>query len=72
MGRSWNADENAVEVVQKRGVVEILKQGIRKTRVGTRRGSRKAQIKTQAQILRGEKGSRRCGDAELLPESSVL
>ena len=73
-GHSENADQNAAEVIKKRGVEEILKQvtpGIGESaRGGTRKTSRASKPKVQTQ--RSENQGKQRDDAALILGSSDL
>ena len=73
-GHAENADQNAAEVIQKRGVEEILKQVTRGIRESARGGTRKTlrASKPKVQTRRSENRRRRSDDAELIPGSSGL
>jgi len=73
-GHAENADQNAAEVIKKRGVEEILKQVTRGIREGARGGNRKTLkvLKPKMQTQRSENRGRRRDDAELIPRSSGL
>jgi putative transposase len=73
-GHTENADQNAAEVIRKRGVEEILKQATRGIRESARGGTRKTlrASKPKVQTLRSENRGRRRDGAELIPGSSGL
>jgi putative transposase len=72
-GHTANADQNAAEVIKKRGVEEILKQVTRGMRESARGGTRKTpRALLKVQTRRSENRGRRRDDAELIPGSSGL
>lgn len=73
-GHTENADQNASEVIKKRGVEEILKQATRGIRESARGGARKTlkASKPKVQTLRSENRGSRRDDAKLIPGSSGL
>lgn len=73
-GHSENADQNAAEVIKKRGIEEILKQVTPGTGESARGGIRKTPkvSKLKAQTLRSENRRRRGSNSELIPGSLGL
>lgn len=73
-GHSENADQNAAEVIKKRGIEEILKQVTLGTGESARRGNRKTSkvLKLKTQTLRSENRKRRGSNSELIPGSLGL
>ena len=71
-GHTANADQNAAEVIRKRGVEEILKQATRGRRESARGGTRKTPRASllKVQTLRSENRRKQRDDAELIPGSS--
>jgi putative transposase len=68
-----NADQNAAEVIRKRGVEEIVKQVTRGTRESARGGIRKSRrALLKVQTLRSENRRKQRDDAELIPGSTGL
>jgi putative transposase len=69
-GHSENADQNAAEVIRKRGVEEILKQATHGTWESARGGSHKTSkaLKPKVQPLRSENRRRQSGPAASIPE----
>lgn len=67
-GHAENADQNAAEVIKKRGVEEILKQATRGSRESARGGTRKTlrASKPKVQTLRSENQGRQRDDAALI------
>ena len=73
-GHTANADQNAAEVIRKRGVEQILKQATLGIRESARRGTRKTSkvLKPKVRTLRSENRRRRGSDSELIPGSLGL
>jgi putative transposase len=73
-GKAGNADQNAAEVIRKRGVKEILKQATRGMRESARGGNRQTPRASmlKVQTRRSENRRRRCDDVPLIPGSSGL
>ncbi len=73
-GHTANADQNASEVIRKRGVEEILKQATHGTWESARGGTRKTPrvSKLKVQTLRSENRRRRGSNSELIPGSLPL
>ena len=72
-GHTANADQNAAEVIRKRGVEEILKQVTHGTWESARRGTRKPRrVLLKVQTRGSENRRRQRDDAELIPGSIGL
>jgi putative transposase len=73
-GHAENADQNAAEVIRKRGVEEILKQATRGTRESARGGIRKTLKASKPKVLtlRSENRRRQSDGATLIPGSLPL
>lgn len=73
-GHTANADQNAAEVIKKRGVEEILKQATRGTRESARGGTRKTLrvSKPKVQTPRSENRRRSGNPATSIPRSLPL